>query len=398
MLAGKHILLVITGSIAAYKSLELVRLFIKAGASVEGVLTEGGAQFVTPLSLETLTGKRVHRKMWDEHSFEMNHIETSRRADLIVIAPATAGFISKLANGVGDDLASSILLARNKPVIIAPSMNVEMWENPAFRRNLEQVQNDGVTLIEPQLDLLACGEMGMGKMAEPQTIFDRVSSFFAQSESLAGKTAIVTTGGTIERIDSVRYISNFSSGKQGNQIALALANKGCHVHLISGNTQDTPPIHSNIQISTVESAEQMMQAVHAKLPADLFVGCAAVCDFKVSNKSDKKIKKQSGLNLDFEENPDILKSMGLLSSSQRPKCVIGFAAETDDVLENAKLKLESKGCDLIVANDVSDGAVFGKDTNQAHLVCKDSVQSLKRMNKAKVAGHIASWAENALTR
>ncbi|MCH6255989.1 bifunctional phosphopantothenoylcysteine decarboxylase/phosphopantothenate--cysteine ligase CoaBC [Puniceicoccaceae bacterium K14] len=391
MLEGKRILLIVTGSIAAYKSLELVRQFIKANASVEGILTQGGSQFVTPLALETLTGKRVHTQMWDEHSFEMNHIEASRRADLIVVAPATAGFIAKMANGIGDDLASSIILAGNKPVIIAPSMNVEMWDNPAFRRNLEQVQKDGAILIEPQNDVLACGEIGMGKMAEPETIFREVSKYLSQKKSLSGLKAIVTTGGTIERIDSVRYLSNFSSGKQGNQIALALATLGCQVSLVSGNTQDSAPLHSNISIIPVESADQMMAAAHKNLPADLFVGCAAVCDFKVSNKSNKKTKKQEGLELEFEENPDILQSMGTLKASLRPKLVIGFAAETNDVTDYAKQKLEKKGCDLVIANDVSSGAVFGKDDTQVHFVSREAINSLEPMKKSEVADILASW-------
>lgn len=398
MLAGKRILLVITGSIAAYKSLELTRLFIKSGASVEGILTDGGAQFVTPLSLGTLTGKRVHQKMWDQYSYEMNHIELSRRCDIIVIAPGTAGFVAKMANGIGDDLASSVMLARNKPVIIAPSMNVEMWENPAFRRNLAQIKEDGVTVIEPQLDLLACGEKGMGKMAEPEMIFSKVHGFLTESETLENVKAVVTTGGTIERIDGVRYLSNFSSGKQGNQIALALAEKGCLVTLIVGNVQETPPQHRNIQTISVESAEQMKDAVHAELPSDIFVSCAAVCDFKVANRSTSKIKKQSGLNLTFEENPDILQSVGQLPESKRPKVVIGFAAETDDLIEYAKAKLKKKGCDLIVANDVSNNAIFGKDDTLVNFITAEENLEFPEMTKAQAAQEIVNWATEAIAR
>lgn len=391
MLSGKRITLIITGSIAAYKALELIRLLTKAGASVEGLLTEGGAAFITPLSVETLTGKPVHTALWDKRSYEMNHIELSRRAELIVIAPATAGIIAKMANGIGDDLASSILLARNKPVLLAPSMNTEMWENPAFRRNLSQIQADGATIVAPQTDTLACGETGIGKMAEPVAVLRAISDHFARAASLAGKSAIVSTGGTIERIDSVRYLSNFSSGKQGNAIALSLAQSGAKVQLISGNTKDPAPLHPNIVNISVESALEMKDAVHAALPADVFVSCAAVCDFRVSNRSDKKIKKESGLDLEFEENPDIAKSIGTLPSKERPKLVIGFAAETNDLLAYAQKKLTEKHCDLIVANDVSGDSVFGKDNNTVHFVTKDSVRSLDTLPKSQVAQSLTDW-------
>ena len=396
MLQGKHILLIITGSIAAYKSLELIRLLTKAGASVEGVLTKGGAQFVTPLSVETLTGRKAHIEMWDSEAYQMNHIELSRRADLIVVAPATADFISKIVRGEGDDLASTILLARNKPVVIAPSMNVEMWVNPAFQRNLAKAQTDGASLVAPQVDILACGEEGIGKMAEPNSIFETIESHFALASSLEGKTAIVTSGATIERIDSVRYLSNFSSGKQGNAIAQALAIAGAQVTLVSGANSQQAPLHPRIAQLTVESAEEMFQAVHKSLPADIFVGCAAVCDFKIANRSERKIKKTESLDLEFEENPDIARSIGTLPSSERPRIVIGFAAETDALIEHAQKKLFDKGCDLIVANDVSGGAVFGQDENQASFVTHDSVIPLESMSKDALAHSIASWITNAL--
>ena len=397
MLESKRILLVINGSIAAYKSLELIRLLTKAGASVEGLLTHGGAQFVTPLSVETLTGKRAHVEMWDKHSYEMNHIELSRRADLIVVAPATAGFIAKMALGIGDDLASSVMLAKDKPVIVAPSMNVEMWENSAFQRNLAQIQADGAGLIEPQVDVLACGEAGIGKMAEPQTIFDRIANFFNPIPlPLKGRKAIVTTGGTIERIDTVRYISNFSSGKQGNSIAQALANAGAEVTLVAGNIKDALPHSENIKSVTIESAKEMHDAVHGALPADIFVSCAAVCDFHIANTTNRKIKKEAGLDLQFEENPDIAKSVGTLKPNQRPKLVIGFAAETDDLISNAQKKLTKKGCDLIVANNVSNGSVFGSDRNQVSFVTADSVNELDEMNKTAVATELVKWINGRL--
>jgi len=391
VLTGKRITLIITGSIAAYKALELIRLLTKAGATVETVLTKSGSAFVTPLSVEALSGNRAHTEMWDDHSYDMNHIELSRRADLMVIAPATANIIAKLAHGIGDDLASTILLAKNKPVLLAPGMNTEMWENAAFKRNLAQVQADGAMIVPPQTDFLACGEHGVGKMAEPSTIFNAIEHHFRAKESLLGKKAIVTAGGTIERIDSVRYLSNFSSGKQGHAIALSLANSGAQVTLVAGNTKDPTPQHPNIAHVSIESAGEMKEAVEAALPADIFVGCAAVCDFRVSNQADKKIKKEGGLNLKFEENPDIAKSVGTLPEGKRPELVIGFAAETEKLIEYAQKKLAAKGCDLIVANDVSNGAVFGQTSNSVHFVSKDSVQTLDTLPKSEVANKIVDW-------
>lgn len=391
MLEGKRILLILTGSIAAYKSLELIRLLTKAGASVEGVLTKGGAQFVTPLSVETLTGKKAHIEMWGDQAHEMHHIQRSRQSDLIVVAPATADFIAKMIHGEGDDLASTILLASNKPVLLAPSMNVEMWKNPAFQRNLRQAQADGALLVPPQVDALACGETGIGKMAEPETLFERIEAYFASASALAGRKAVVTTGATIERIDSARYVSNFSSGKQGNAIALALATAGAKVTLVAGRCSAPYPLHPNIEIQATESAEDMHRAVHASLPADIFVGCAAVCDFKPVNVSEQKIKKSQGLNLHFEENPDIARSIGRLEAERRPKVVIGFAAETENLIVNAQEKLESKGCDLIVANSIANGAVFGKDDNTASFVTVDAVTPLQSMSKKALAESIVAW-------
>lgn len=392
MLDGKRILLVITGSIAAYKSLELIRLLTKAGASVEAALTKGGTQFVTPLSVETLTGKKAHIEMWDEDAYEMNHIELSRRADLIIVAPASADFLAKMVRGEGGDLASTLILANNKPVIIAPSMNVEMWENPSFQRNLKQVQTDGAKLVSPQVDTLACGEVGIGKMAEPETIFDAANAYFLLASALDGKTAIVTSGATIERIDGVRYLSNFSSGKQGNAIASALADAGAFVKLIQGANSEPAPLHPRIEAIPVESAVEMLDAVKSELPADIFVACAAVCDFRIANRVERKIKKSEGLKLEFEENPDIARYVGNLPEAERPAIAIGFAAETDDLIEGARAKLDQKGCDLIVANDVSNGAVFGQDSNQAHFVTENESVELDSMSKDVLAGKIATWA------
>ncbi len=398
MLEGKRILLILTGSIAAYKSLDLIRLLTKAGASVEGVLTKGGRQFVTPLSVETLTGTRAHIEMWDSQAYQMNHIELSRRADLIVVAPATADFISKMVRGEGDDLASALMLAKNIPFIVAPSMNVEMWENPAFQRNLEKVQCDGAIIVPPQVDLLACGEVGMGKMAEPNLIMEMISDHFRLASRLEGKRAIVTSGGTIERIDSVRYISNFSSGKQGNAIATALAQSGAKVTLVAGKNSIGPANHPNLDVLNVESAEEMHDSVHSALPADIFVACAAVCDFKVANRSGRKIKKSEGLNIEFTENPDIVRSVGTLGNSDRPTVVVGFAAETEDLIKNARAKLNSKGCDLIVANDVSNGAVFGQDENSAHFVSSEMSEELGTLSKRQLGLEISNWISNRLKR
>ncbi len=391
MLAGKRILLIITGSIAAYKSLELIRLLTKAGAVVEAVLTKGGKEFVTQLSVETLTGRKAHLEMWGDDAFQMNHIELSRNTDLIVAAPATADFIAKMVGGEGDDLATTVMLAKNKPVILAPSMNVEMWENPAFQRNLEMAGADGATIVPPQVDELACGEVGIGKMAEPQAIFESVIEHFEIAHTLDGKRAIVTTGGTIERIDTVRYISNFSSGKQGNAIALALAKAGAQVSLVAGANCSSPDSHPNLEVKAVESAEEMSLAVKGMLPADIFVACAAVCDFKVANQSERKITKSEGLSLEFAENPDIVASVGNLPSDERPRVVVSFAAETENLIDNAKSKRASKGCDLVVANDVGGGAVFGEDTNQASFVSASGVEALDLMSKAQLGRRISDW-------
>jgi phosphopantothenoylcysteine decarboxylase/phosphopantothenate--cysteine ligase len=398
MLEGKRILLILTGSIAAYKSLDLIRLLTKAGASVEGVLTEGGKQFVTPLSVETLTGKKAYVEMWDSHAYEMSHIELSRRADLIVVAPATADFISKMVRGEGDDLASALMLAKNKPVILAPSMNVEMWENPAFQRNLEIAKSDGATVIPPQADILACGEIGMGKMAEPGSIMEVIVDHFRLVSTIEGRRAIVTSGGTIERIDSVRHISNFSSGKQGNAIAIALAQLGAKVTLVLGKNSIGSPSHPNLKVLEVVSAEEMHESVRKALPADIFVGCAAVCDFKVVNRSDRKIKKSEGLNIKFAKNPDIVRSVGKLGPTDRPAVVVGFAAETEDLIYNAQAKLDIKGCDLIVANNVSGGSVFGQDDNTAHFVTPEGSVKLGTLSKRQLGQKISLWISERLER
>jgi len=301
-----------------------------------------------------------------------------------------------MVRGEGDDLASTIMLAKNKPAILAPSMNVEMWENPAFQRNLETARTDGAIIVPPQVDELACGEVGIGKMAEPQTIFESIVEYFESANALDGKRAIVTTGGTIERIDTVRYISNFSSGKQGIAIAAALANTGAEVTLVAGGNCPSPNPHTNLETIRVESAEDMNRAVKALLPADIFVACAAVCDFKVANPTDRKIKKSEGLRLEYAENPDIVAWIGNLPSGERPTVVVGFAAETENLIENAQSKLIAKGCDLVVANNVEGGAVFGQDTNQACFVTASGVEAFESMSKVQLGRRISAWIESFL--
>jgi len=384
-LQDKRLLLVVSGSIAAYKSLELVRLLLKAGAQVEAILTRGGEQFVAPLAMETLLGRKAHREMWDDRAYEMNHIRLSRWADLIVVATASADLVAKLANGLGDDLASTTLLARDKPILLAPSMNVEMWENPAFQRNLERALADGARCLPPQSDILACGEEGLGKMAEPQTIFESVEAHFRLGARLAGRRAVVTSGGTLERIDGVRYLGNFSSGKQGNAIALALAQAGADVALVLGNATAPVPAHPRLAVRRAESAAEMLERVSECLPADVFVGCAAVCDFRVANPSARKIKKEEGLDLQFEPNPDILQTVGQAKPDRRPRLVVGFAAETESLVENASRKLQAKGCDLVVANDVSDGKVFGREDTRVVLVSADGEEDLGPHSKTAAA-------------
>ena len=311
MLSGKRILLIITGSIAAYKSLELIRLLTKGGAEVEAALTKGGKEFVTKLSVETLTGRKAHLEMWDEDAYQMNHIELSRNSDLIVAVPATADFIAKMIRGEGDDLATTVMLAKNKPVILAPSMNVEMWENPAFQRNLETARADGATIVPPQVDELACGEVGIGKMAEPETIFESIVEHFQRNGSRARWQTRDRDHRRHHRADRHRqvHLSNFSSGKQGKAIALALAKAGAKVSLVAGGNCSTIESHPNLETIVVESAEEMSQAAIELLPADIFVACAAVCDFKVVNRNGRKIKKSEGLNLEFAKNPDIVASI-----------------------------------------------------------------------------------------
>jgi phosphopantothenoylcysteine decarboxylase/phosphopantothenate--cysteine ligase len=387
-LAEKRILLIVGGGIAAYKSLELVRLARKAGLAVRPILTQAGAQFVTPLSLAALAEDKVYAELFSlTDEAEMGHIELSRSADLVVVAPATADLMAKAAAGLASDLASTTLLATDKPVLMAPAMNVRMWEHAATRRNLAQLAADGVRFIGPDEGAMACGEYGPGRMAEPAAIFDAILGLLQTSRPLAGRRAIVTAGPTAEPIDPVRVITNRSSGKQGFAIAGALAALGAEVTLVAGPVaQPTPPGVTRVD---VETALEMLAACEAALPADIAVCVAAVADWRPLTPGARKIKKGADgpPPIALVENPDILATLS--KSAQRPRLVVGFAAETNDVEANARAKLEKKGCDWIVANDVSLPGVMGGDDNTVAIVSRQGVERWDRLPKGAVARKLA---------
>lgn len=395
MLDGTRILLIISGGIAAYRSLDLIRRLRERGASVRCVLTKGGTQFVTPLSVAALSEEKVYQDIFSlTDEAEMGHIRLSREADIVVVAPATADLIAKMANGHADDLASTALLATNKPVLIAPTMNVRMWENPAVRRNVAQLERDGVHRVGPGSGELACGETGSGRMSEPLEIVEAIETVLGVKKtalSLAGRKAIVTSGPTWEAIDPVRFIANRSSGKQGHAIACALQSLGAEVTLISGPTGLVPP--NCVTQVNIESARQMLAACMDGLPADIAVCAAAVADWRVAAEAEQKIKKHdSGKmpTLRFAENPDILKAISNAGVA-RPNLVVGFAAETENLITNAKAKLARKGCDWILANNVSaETGVFGGDANTLHLVTASTVETWPTMNKIAAAEQLAN--------
>jgi phosphopantothenoylcysteine decarboxylase/phosphopantothenate--cysteine ligase len=355
-----RVLLIISGSIAAYKALELIRLLRKDGVTVDAILTGGGAKFITPLAVSALTGRPTYTDLWSlKDEVEMGHIRLSREADLIIAAPASADLIARMAQGRADDLAAATLLASNKPIYLAPAMNGEMWRKPATQRNLTQLQADGVRLIAPGAGEMACGEVGEGRMAEPEEIFAALRGF-AQQGPLAGRHAIVTAGPTFEPVDPVRFLGNRSSGKQGYAIAAALAKRGAQVTLVSGPTALEAP--AGVTMQRVETAQQMHHAVMAALPADLFIATAAVADWRPADVSARKLKKRQSAeppSLTLTENPDILASVA--QSTPRPALVIGFAAETDNLEANAVDKRARKQLDWVLANDVSGGGIFGAD-------------------------------------
>ncbi|HEX4507936.1 MAG TPA: bifunctional phosphopantothenoylcysteine decarboxylase/phosphopantothenate--cysteine ligase CoaBC [Alphaproteobacteria bacterium] len=390
-LAAKRILLVISGGIAAYKALELIRLLRKSGASVRAVLTKAGAEFVTALSVGALTEDKVYTDLWSlTDEAEMGHIRLSREADLIVIAPASADLLAKMAHGLADDLASTMLLAADKPVLVAPAMNVRMWEHPATIANLAKLESRGVIKVGPAPGPMACGEFGMGRMAEPAEILVAIAGHFTGGKPLSGRRIIVTSGPTQEAIDPVRFISNRSSGKQGHAIAAACATLGAETILVSGPTREpTPP---GVTLVSIESAEEMLAACQAALPVDAAICAAAVSDWRPADPATQKIKKKAGAtapDIHLVQTPDIL-AMLSKSGPHRPHLVVGFALETENLLENAKAKLKSKGCDWIVANAATqDSTVFGSSYNTITLVTAVGTELWARASKQEVGRRLA---------
>ncbi|SLN14369.1 Coenzyme A biosynthesis bifunctional protein CoaBC [Roseivivax jejudonensis] len=396
MLAGKRILLIVGGGIAAYKSLDLIRRLRERGAAVSPVLTRAAEEFVTPLSVSALAGEAVHRDLFDlTAEAEMGHIQLSRVADLVVVAPATADLMAKMANGHADDLASTLLMATDTPVLIAPAMNVRMWDHAATRRNRATLAADGVTSVGPNDGSMACGEYGPGRMAEPLEIVAAIESALA-SGPLAGRRVLVTSGPTHEPIDPVRYIANRSSGAQGTALGRALSGLGADVVFVTGPARIPPP--DGVTVVKVETARQMHEAVRAALPVDAGIFAAAVADWRVTSESTSKIKKgASGTPvLDFAENPDILAEVSRLEEG-RPRLVVGFAAETDDVIRHATEKRARKGCDWIVANDVSPATgIMGGTDNAVTLVTDTGAETWERMTKDAVAMALARRIADAL--
>ena len=366
----KKILLIICGGISAYKSLELIRLFKKYGAEVKTILTKSAKEFVTPLSVASLSKEKVYDDLFNpENEAEMDHISLSRWADVIIVTPATANTISKLSTGSSDDLASTVILASDKNIFLAPAMNVRMWEHPSTKQNLNKLKSYGYKIIGPEIGDMACGEFGEGKMTEPVDIFQRIEIYFSELNKNKKLKALVTAGPTNEYIDPVRFITNKSSGKQGYALAKSLAKKGFQTTLISGPT--SLKIDDDINLIKVETADEMFKATQENLPTDVAIFSAAVADFKVKAKKNEKIKKQEYLNLELEKNTDILNYVSK-HNSLRPKLVIGFAAETNDIQENAQKKLIEKNCDWIIANDVSDSSIgFNSDFNEVSILYKN---------------------------
>lgn len=398
MLANKRILLIIGGGIAAFKTLDLIRRLRDRGADVRCVLTAGGAQFVTPLSVAALSENQVFTSLFDlKDETEMGHIRLSREADVILVAPATADLMAKAAQGLAGDLATTVLLATDKPVIMAPSMNTRMWEHPATQRNLAQLARDGVTFIAPSAGELACGEVGTGRLAEVPDIVDALSNFLKPKEQpLKGKRALVTAGPTHEPIDPVRYIANRSSGQQGYAIAKALADLGAETTLVSGPTQLDAP--HGVAMVRVETAREMEAACQKALPADVAVCVAAVADWRAADTGAQKMKKTKGAggSIALVENPDILAGLSK-TGSHRPALVVGFAAETETVLEHATAKLARKGCDWIVANDVSHATgIMGGDHNEVQLITQSGASAWPQMTKEAVAQTLADKIAEAL--
>ncbi|MEO0440862.1 MAG: bifunctional phosphopantothenoylcysteine decarboxylase/phosphopantothenate synthase [Pseudomonadota bacterium] len=422
MSAPKHILLIIGGGIAAYKSSELIRLIKKAGMTVRCVLTESGAQFVTPMTLAALSENEVHTTLWSlKDEAEMGHIQLSREANLVVVCPATANLLAKMAGGIADDLATTLLLATDTPVMAVPAMNVRMWEHAATQRNLEQLKTDGIAIMPPDEGDMACGEYGPGRLPDPEAIMAEItrhlggsSASTLESESelgpnpldgqpafapdqhrpLHGHHVLITAGPTREPIDPVRYIANRSSGRQGFAIAAAAAEAGADVTLVAGPVHLPTP--AGVMRVDVETAREMEAAVLAALPADIAIMVAAVADWRAAENAEQKIKKKGDAPppLELTENPDIL--AGLAAHEKRPDLLIGFAAETENIAEHARAKLARKGCDWIVANDVS-GDVMGGTENSVHIITADSSEIWERLPKPEVARRLVDKISTTIT-
>ncbi len=396
MLASKRILLIIGGGIAAYKSLDLIRRLQERGAAVTPVLTRAAEEFVTPLSVAALAGEKAYRDLFDlTDEAEMGHIQLSRVADLVVVAPATADLLAKMAGGHANDLATTLLMATDTPVLCAPAMNVRMYEHAATTRNIAQLSADGVRFVGPNEGDMACGEFGPGRMSEPMEIVGAVQDLLADGP-LEGRRVLVTSGPTHEPIDPVRYIANRSSGTQGTTIAEALAALGAEVVFVTGPAEAARP--QGVEVVEVETAAEMLEAVQGAMPVDAAVFAAAVADWRVEGAGGSKIKKVKGKlpSLEFAENPDILKTVSQMKTG-RPALVVGFAAETDDVIANATAKRKRKGCDWIVANDVSpETGIMGGSENAVHLISEAGVEDWPRMGKGDVASRLAERVAQAL--
>ncbi|MGV6840677.1 MAG: bifunctional phosphopantothenoylcysteine decarboxylase/phosphopantothenate--cysteine ligase CoaBC [Planktomarina sp.] len=397
MLQGKTILLIITGGIAAYKALDLIRRLREAGAQVQPVLTKSAEEFVTPLSVSALAGVAVHQQLFDlTAEADMGHIELSRSSDLVVVAPATANILAKMAHGLSDDLASTLLLATDTPVMVVPSMNVRMWEHDATRANVRTLKKRGIGFVGPDVGGMACGEYGPGRMAEVPQIMDAIAAHFGP-KPLAGKRILVTSGPTHEPIDPVRYIANRSSGAQGTAIAAALRDLGADVEFVTGPA-DVPPPHG-VTVHKVETAVEMLHAAQSVLPVDAAICAAAVADWRVDGAFDQKIKKTGKGDvpaLTFTQNPDILATLS--QGDGRPGLVVGFAAETENVVEHATAKRERKGCDWIIANDVSPATgIMGGDHNSATVITENGAEVWPDMPKTEVAAKLAQNIAKALT-
>jgi phosphopantothenoylcysteine decarboxylase/phosphopantothenate--cysteine ligase len=405
---NKRILLIVGGGIAAYKSLELVRRLKERGASVRAILTKGGAEFVTPLSLSVLTEEKAFTDLFDlKDEAEIGHIRLSREADLVVVAPATADLLAKMAHGLADDLATAVLLATDKPVLAAPAMNVRMWQHRATQRNLATLRADGTHLVGPDEGEMACGEYGPGRMAEPQAILEAIASLLDAGESspraaplhasLRGRRVLITSGPTQEPIDPVRYIANRSSGKQGHALARAASALGAEVTLVSGPVALPDP--PGVTVVKVETAHEMLAATLAALPADIVICAAAVADWRAADESPQKLKKQNQVEAELKLalNPDILATVAK-PGPKRPRLVIGFAAETENLIENAVAKRRAKGADWIVANDVWPGTgAMGGDSTQIHLVTAAGVEDWPPLSKDETAARLLARAADALS-